>query len=138
MYATGLGPTNPNDQSTGEVFQGPGTNPPAILVDSILAGGTSANIYSAALLPGTVGIYYVSFQLSTGQVTDPTTQLTIAQQAHVSNVVYFPVAVPPTDTSTSTSSSTGSARPPRDKVRPPRAVRPGRKAARTNRRTAGD
>ena len=27
VYATGLGVTNPNDQNTGEVFQGPGTHP---------------------------------------------------------------------------------------------------------------
>ncbi len=118
VYATGLGPTNPNDQSSGQVFQAPGFNPPATPVDSILAGGTSANIYSAALLPGTVGVYYVLFQLSTGQVTDPATQLTIAQQAHVSNVVTFPVVIPPTITTTSGSPAGAAARPARDMARP--------------------
>jgi uncharacterized protein (TIGR03437 family) len=71
-------------------------NPPATPVDSILVDGTSANILSASLVPGLVGVYYVQFQLGSGLATDLQAQLTIAQQAFVSNVVVFPVVAPPT------------------------------------------
>lgn len=63
-------------------------------MDSILTGGTTANVVSVGLLPGTVGVYYVQFQLNSGLASNTATQMTIAQQAFVSNVVTFPVAVP--------------------------------------------
>jgi uncharacterized protein (TIGR03437 family) len=101
VFATGLGPTDPADTGTGQVFQGGSMNPPATPVDSILTGGSAANILSAALVPGMIGVYSVQFQLNGGISTNLQTQLTIAQQAFVSNVVVFPVVAPPT---TSTSS----------------------------------
>ncbi len=94
IYATGLGETNPPDgANTGKIFSGP-QNPPAVPVDSILAGGKTANIISTAFVPGTVGLYQIFFQLSSAATTDPQTQLTIAQQNFVSNIVTFPVATP--------------------------------------------
>jgi uncharacterized protein (TIGR03437 family) len=93
-FATGLGVTNPQDTDTGRVFPGGSANPPAIPVDSILTGGTTANVVSVGLLPGTVGVYFVQFQLNSGLASNTATQMTIAQQAFVSNVVTFPVAVP--------------------------------------------
>jgi uncharacterized protein (TIGR03437 family) len=96
IFATGLGPPSPSDVDTGKVFQGGSMNPPATPVDSILTGGVAANILSASLVPGLVGVYYVQFQLGAGLNTDLQTQLTIAQQAFVSNVVTFPVVAPPT------------------------------------------
>jgi plastocyanin len=93
-FATGLGVTNPQDTDTGRVFPGGSANPPAVPVDSILTGGTTANVVSAGLLPGAVGVYYVQFQLNSGLASNTATQMTIAQQAFVSNVVTFPVAVP--------------------------------------------
>lgn len=94
VLATGLGPTSPSNIDTGAIFQG-GTNyPPAVPVDSVLAGGSTANIVNVAPLVGQAGVYVVSFQLSTSLTTNPNTQLTIAQQAYISNVVTFPVAVP--------------------------------------------
>jgi uncharacterized protein (TIGR03437 family) len=93
-FATGLGVTNPQDTDTGRVFPGGSANPPAVPVDSILTGGTTANVVSVGLLPGTVGVYYVQFQLNSGLASNSATQMTIAQQAFVSNVVTFPVAVP--------------------------------------------
>jgi uncharacterized protein (TIGR03437 family) len=110
VFATGLGPTTPSDQNTGQVFTGGSQNPAATPVDSILAGGTAANILSAYLVPGLVGVYEVLFQLSNGQATDPSTQLTIAQQAHVSNVVVFPVGP-------ATSSATPSIRRPTTQIK---------------------
>jgi hypothetical protein len=63
-------------------------------VDSILAGGSSALIVDATLVPGTVGLFDVSFQVPPSLTTNNLTQLTIAQQIHVSNVVTFPVSLP--------------------------------------------
>jgi hypothetical protein len=60
-------------------------------VDSILAGGSTANVVYAKLAPGTVGVWQVEFQLNSSLTDNPLTQLTIAQQAAVSNVVTFPV-----------------------------------------------
>lgn len=99
VFATGLGPTNPSDIDTGKVYRGGENNPPAVPVDSILVGGTAANIMNVALVQGTVGVYSVQFQLSQALNTDLTTQATIAQQAFVSNVVTFAVIAPPTATS---------------------------------------
>ena len=95
VFSTGLGPTNPNDQESGKIYTGGEFNPPAVPVDSILAGGISANILSATLAPGLVGVYSVIFQLSNAQTLDTLTQLTIAQQATVSNVVTFAVGTGP-------------------------------------------
>ena len=94
VLATGLGVTSPQTVATGQVFQGGSLNPLAIQVDSILTGGTTANPVSVGLVPGTVGVYYVQFLLNSGLASNQSTQMTIAQQAFVSNVVTFPVAVP--------------------------------------------
>jgi hypothetical protein len=97
VYATGLGPDNPRQAGTGQVtpnngsFNSPPTNP----VDSILAGGSTANIVQAILAPGQLGVWLVEFQLNTSLTANPLTQLTIAQQAAVSNVVTFPLATAP-------------------------------------------
>jgi uncharacterized protein (TIGR03437 family) len=101
LFATGLGPTNPSNVDTGAISPSGDLNPPTTPVDSILVNGTSANVLSATLTPGLVGVYTVQFQLSLSLVTDPATQMTIAQQAFVSNVVTFPVVALPTSTATS-------------------------------------
>lgn len=94
VLATGLGVTSPESVDTGQVYQGGALNPLAVQVDSILTGGTTANPVSVGLVPGTVGVYYVQFLLNSGLASNQTTQMTIAQQAFVSNVVTFPVAIP--------------------------------------------
>jgi hypothetical protein len=94
VFATGLGVTNPQTVDTGRVFRGGSMYPLATPVDSILTGGTTANPVSVGLVPGTVGVYYVQFLLNAGLGSDKATQMTIAQQAFVSNVVTFPVSVP--------------------------------------------
>lgn len=122
LFATGLGPTNPPDQNSGQIFRGGSQNPAATPIDSILAGGTSANILSAFLVPGLVGVYEVLFQLSNGQGTNSATQLTIAQQAHVSNVVTFAVGPQPAPST----AATGSDRRPAVRLRKPAAGYAGR------------
>jgi uncharacterized protein (TIGR03437 family) len=106
VLATGLGPTNPSDIDSGRVFRGGSANPPATPVDSILTGGVAANILSATLVPGLVGVYQVQFQLGGGVGTDLATQMTIAQQAFVSNVVTFPVVAAPTSSTPSAAAKT--------------------------------
>jgi uncharacterized protein (TIGR03437 family) len=93
-YATGLGTTDPSSDSvTGKYVTGH-LNPTAIAVDSILAGGASALIVDATYVPGALGLYQVTFQVPASLTTNNLTQLTIAQQTFVSNIVTFPVAVP--------------------------------------------
>jgi len=101
LYATGLGPTVPSDQDTGQVYIGGESNPPAVPVDSILTGSFSANLVSSGLVPGTIGVYYVLFQLSSSATTDPAAQTSIAQQSFVSNIVTFPILAPGTPFATS-------------------------------------
>ncbi len=105
VFATGLGPTNPSDQASGQVYFGGEFNPAAVPVDSILVSGISGNIFSSFLVPGLVGIYAVEFQLSSAQPPDPLTQLTIAQQAFVSNVVTFAVGAEPANLVTATAAA---------------------------------
>jgi uncharacterized protein (TIGR03437 family) len=94
LFATGLGPFYPQTVATGQVYPGGPQYPLATFVDSILTGGTSATPISMGLVPGMVGVYYVQFLLNAGLAADAETQMTIAQQAYVSNVVTFPVSVP--------------------------------------------
>jgi uncharacterized protein (TIGR03437 family) len=101
VLATGIGPPNPSSVATGLVLQQPVLNPPAVPVDSILTSGTAANIMSATLVPGMVGVYAVTFQIGPGTTTNLLAQLTIAQQAFVSNVVTFPIIAPPTASTSS-------------------------------------
>ena len=42
-------------------------------------------------MPGAVGVYEVQLELNSSMPTDPLTQLTIAQDVYVSNIVTFPV-----------------------------------------------
>jgi hypothetical protein len=93
VLATGLGLPEPQDGvNTGQKYEG-GTNQPVSFVSS-LAGGKTANVLFAGLKPGTVGIYEVHLELNSDLPTDPFTQITIAQDVYVSNIVTFPVVNP--------------------------------------------
>jgi len=94
IYATGLGQlSSPNPHyATGRRYDGPIAQPSSFL--SSLAGGKTANVLEATPLVGTVGVWEVVLQLDSGLTTDRDTQLTIAQDVFVSNVVRFPVAAP--------------------------------------------
>jgi hypothetical protein len=97
VYATGLGLVKPDEarerQITGRVYDGPAFNDPLEFVSS-LAGGKTANVISAGLKPGTIGIYEVQLELNSDIPTNPRTQLTIAQDIFVSNIVTIPVFNP--------------------------------------------
>ncbi len=96
LLATGLGAPSPSNVDTGQITPPGVFNAPVTPVDSILSDQVADNILSASLVPGTVGVYYVQFQLGLGLSTDLETQTTIAQQDFVSNVVTFAVVATPT------------------------------------------
>jgi len=97
VTATGLGPLkDPDHQAlvkTGIAYDGPARNEPFEFVSS-LAGGKTANVLSAALKPGAIGIYEVHLELNSDLPTNSKTQVTIAQDIYVSNVVTFPLKNP--------------------------------------------
>ena len=97
VYATGLGmpvltDSNRNLIQTGVAYPagGPVTSP-AQFVNSI-AGGKTADVISATLLPGSVGLFQVLLHLNPDLPTDPYSALTIAQDIYVSNIVTLPIA----------------------------------------------
>jgi uncharacterized protein (TIGR03437 family) len=92
VLATGLGiTTNQDALNTGQLPTAANNDPPQTPVDSILAGGSSGNIIFTQYVPGQLGVFQVVFQLDSSIPDDPLTQLTIAQQSFVSNVVTFNV-----------------------------------------------
>ncbi|MBM3734778.1 MAG: hypothetical protein FJW39_03255 [Acidobacteria bacterium] len=97
LTATGLGLVKPDEerrrQDTGQVFRGSIDNDPVEFVSS-LAGGKTANVLQAAMRPGSIGIYEVILELNSDLPTDPRTQLTIAQDIYVSNIVTIAVRNP--------------------------------------------
>lgn len=56
-----------------------------------LAGGSTADVITSTLMPGTVGLFEVVLHLSPGLATNGNTSLTVAQGAYVSNPVSIPV-----------------------------------------------
>ncbi len=97
VTATGLGAlkdeANQTLIQTGAAFTGSSINEPAEFVSS-LAGGKTANVLYAALKPGAIGIYEVHLELNSDLPTNSKTQVTIAQDIYVSNVVTFPLKNP--------------------------------------------
>jgi hypothetical protein len=98
VLATGVGlplltDTNKSFISTGFQYPnapvGPETSP-AVAMNSI-AGGKTADVISATLLPNSVGTYKVLLHLNPDLATDPYAQLTIAQDIYVSNIVTLPI-----------------------------------------------
>jgi len=61
---------------------------------SSLAGGKTANVLSATLKPGMIGTFEVTLQLNSDMPSDPLTNLYIAQDIYISNIVTFPLVNP--------------------------------------------
>jgi uncharacterized protein (TIGR03437 family) len=97
IFATGLGRILPEEAQeqvkTGQRYTGPGDNRPAEFVSS-LAGGKTANVLFARLLPGSVGLYEVVLELNSDLPTNDGTQMWIAQSFQVSNIVRFAIRNP--------------------------------------------
>ena len=99
LYATGLGIVGPQPALqaivTGSKYRGPEVNEPKTFVSS-LAGGSTANLVSAGLKAGAVGIYQVLLELGTGVAPNQSAQVTISQDIYTSNIVTIPIADPNT------------------------------------------
>jgi hypothetical protein len=67
----------------------PVTSPNSSL--SAIAGGSTADVITATLMPGSVGYFQVLLHLNIGLPTNSTTTLTIAQDTFVSGTVSLPV-----------------------------------------------
>jgi len=97
VYATGLGIVQPDDAKfalyTGYRYKGPDLNEPLEFVAS-LAGGKTANVLYSGAKRGEVGIYEVHLELNSDLPTNPFTQVWIAQDIYVSNIVTFPLVNP--------------------------------------------
>lgn len=99
LYAAGIGLATLADGTTpagatGQIYNGPVFNIPVNSVDNAQLGLTTANVLNAGLLPGTAGVYQVTFQISSTLPTDPNTHLFIAQSVFTSNIVTIPVQAP--------------------------------------------
>jgi len=97
FYATGLGLINPPEANAaivdGAKYTGPAVNDPVSFVSSLI-NNTTANVVSASLMVGAVGIYEVLLELGGGTAPSPAAQVTIAQDIYTSNVVTIPVSNP--------------------------------------------
>jgi uncharacterized protein (TIGR03437 family) len=106
VYGTGLGTVGPAlataAEDTGAKYKGPALNDPALhdpqQFVSSLAGGSTANVISANLAVGMVGVYEVRLSLGLGTPPSPLTQLTISQNIYTSNIVTIPVVDPTVQT----------------------------------------
>ena len=95
IYATGLGVVTPADQvQTGLVYKGPATTP-TTLVDDAQVNDKVADVISAGLQTGLIGVYAVQLKLDPTTSASPRSQLFIAQGAFTSNVVILPVVAQP-------------------------------------------
>jgi uncharacterized protein (TIGR03437 family) len=97
FYATGLGLIQPDVARQaivdGAKYEGPAVNDPISFVSSLI-NNTTANVVSASLLVGSVGIYEVLLELGGGTNPSPAAQVTISQDIYTSNVVTIPVSNP--------------------------------------------
>ncbi|MBI3682638.1 MAG: hypothetical protein HY235_19860 [Acidobacteria bacterium] len=97
IYGTGLGLVNPDDAkyalATGFRYKGPELNRPDEFVSS-LAGGKTANVLYSGMAQNMVGVYEVHLELNSDLPTNPQTQVTIAQDIYVSNIVTIPIRNP--------------------------------------------
>ena len=101
IYATGLGLPDlstgiQNLIVTGQQYPegAPLTTPVPAQAVSSLAGGSTADVLNASLMPGTVGTFEVLLHLNASLATNQYTGVTISQDIYTSNQVVFPVFNP--------------------------------------------
>lgn len=97
VYATGLGFVQPDEAKfallAGQPYEGPEENTTNAPIDAI-AGGRTANVLYSGAQRGEIGLYRLELQLNPELPTNAQTQLTIAQDIYISNIVTFPVRNP--------------------------------------------
>jgi hypothetical protein len=96
VYATGLGlPVWTSDNQsllvTGKKY--PSDGPEVTLQSSVSAslGGKTADVLSATIVPGQVGLYKVMLHINQGVATSTMSPMTLAQGSYISKVVTIPV-----------------------------------------------
>lgn len=101
VYATGLGLPDlstgiQNLIVTGQQYPvgAPLTAPVLAQAVSSLAGGSTADVLNASLMPGTFGTFEVLLHLNASLATNPYTGVTISQDIYTSNQVVFPLFNP--------------------------------------------
>ncbi|MGA3024346.1 MAG: hypothetical protein ABSF98_06220 [Bryobacteraceae bacterium] len=87
---TGVVCTPPPDPVTGAPYSGPALNTVVSFV-SATAGGSTANVFDASLVPGSIGVYRLLVQLDSSLTTNAYTPLTVYQDVYNSNTVTIPV-----------------------------------------------
>jgi len=75
---------------TGAPYTGP-LNNTVISFVSAVAGGATANVFDASLVPGSIGVYRLLVQLSSSLSTNAVTPITVYQDVYSSNTVTIPV-----------------------------------------------
>jgi uncharacterized protein (TIGR03437 family) len=127
VIATGLGIVNPDEAkialATGFKYRGPEINRPNEFVSS-LAGGRTANVLFSGLKVGQVGLYEVDLELNSDIPTNPFTQLTIAQDIYVSNIITLPVVNPKDATGGTSTGGTTPPAPELNRITPQRQIVP--------------
>ena len=96
ISAAGLGTlTDPTGTAANSSFAGAAYSgvEPNTAINSVSAtmGGSTAEVVSAGLPSGSYGVYQVQLIVPSGATTNPNTQLFIAQNAFISNIVTLPV-----------------------------------------------
>jgi uncharacterized protein (TIGR03437 family) len=92
--ATGVVCTPPPQPVTGSPYAGSAENTVVSFV-SATAGGDTANVFDASLVPGSIGVYRLLMQLDSSLPTNSVTPLTVYQDVYNSNTVTMPVQVAP-------------------------------------------
>jgi hypothetical protein len=117
VFATGLGLPVLNDSVAAALQTGvpyPASAPATVVPDdsnhslSGLAGGSTADVISASLVPGSVGTYKVVLHLNSALTANSAMQMTIAQSTYVSNIVTFPLNYQSTSSANTTSGASTS------------------------------
>ena len=92
LWATGLGMTDRTEATTpvaGVPFSGP--DAAVIIPVEAMVGGRQAQVLSATLPAGSIGVYEIRVRLPHDLPTNAATELFIAQNGYPSNSVTFPV-----------------------------------------------
>jgi uncharacterized protein (TIGR03437 family) len=112
VYTTGEGLVGPQPALSsiqdGVAYNGPTLNTPNSFLNATV-GTVTANVITAGLQVGAIGIYQVVLQLDGSLATNQFTQMTVAQDVYTSNIVTIPVFAP---TQSGTTTSGGTVPPP--------------------------
>jgi hypothetical protein len=97
VYATGLGLVQPDAATAaivdGAPYTGPAFNSANTFV-SATVGGSTANVLSAGLQVGGIGVYQIVMQIDSSIPTNPQTQVGIFQDIYSANITTIPVFNP--------------------------------------------